>query len=620
MRKKKKLRSNVATAGSSPTGCRSMGCLKAALAYAKLGWRVVLVHGIVDGLCTCKKGDTCKKPGKHPVFKDWQQLATADGATIRGWFEDWPDSNVGVLTGPIFVLDTDPGHGGSESLKLIKAHGNLPKTPRSQTGGGGSHRFYKAPKQGFGSPSNVLPGIDIRCDGGLIILPPSRHKSGKEYEWFISPDECEIAKVPDTLLEQISKSDAKNQESKATDPTTTSGDNTSVGPKVTEGDRNSYLFRLGSSMRGKGLCDVGIRDALLAQNSRHCMPPLDEEEVAGIAARVATFPQPAPGPADLVPPPPDLIKEAICAKDLATKQLKTPKSIWGDGLLGPGDLGLLAGEPGTSKSYFALQLGLALAKGEAIFGLPTQQSNVVAAFFELTQIDLQARLRNICSNDTIPENLTVLTKEMLGGSVDVTDPATQAELIRVCKAKQAEVLILDPFSRMHWKEENSGKEMGEVLAALNTVRMKAHVAMLINTHVNKSQDAGRSSRLNSVRGSSRLISDPTLVMNMTKSGDHQRQLSFSKVNRGRTPKSITLDADEQTGVLSLGVRTPHGEELGAANRGAVQELLKAAGAKGVSMTRLCKRTGLSDNSVRKHAKSLGAVYHEDKKRWVLDAT
>ena len=32
--------------------------------------------------------------------------------------------------------------------------------------------------------AGILPGIDIRGDGGFIVAPPSLHISGNRYEWI----------------------------------------------------------------------------------------------------------------------------------------------------------------------------------------------------------------------------------------------------------------------------------------------------------------------------------------------------------------------------------------------------------------------------------------------------
>lgn len=49
-----------------------------------------------------------------------------------------------------------------------------------KTGGGGYH-FYFRTENSTGNKANVLPGIDIRGDGGFVVAPGSKHKSGKYY-------------------------------------------------------------------------------------------------------------------------------------------------------------------------------------------------------------------------------------------------------------------------------------------------------------------------------------------------------------------------------------------------------------------------------------------------------
>jgi hypothetical protein len=64
-------------------------------------------------------------------------------------------------------------------------------TLRARTGGGGLHLFYAAPPNvrvantagrlpGVARP---LPGIDLRGDGGYVVVPPSVHASGRRYRW-----------------------------------------------------------------------------------------------------------------------------------------------------------------------------------------------------------------------------------------------------------------------------------------------------------------------------------------------------------------------------------------------------------------------------------------------------
>jgi hypothetical protein len=48
----------------------------------------------------------------------------------------------------------------------------------------------------------LVPGIDIRGDGGFIVVPPSLHASGRRYAWDLSahPDDVPLAPAPAWLL------------------------------------------------------------------------------------------------------------------------------------------------------------------------------------------------------------------------------------------------------------------------------------------------------------------------------------------------------------------------------------------------------------------------------------
>ena len=153
----------------------------AALAYADMGWPIVLVYGITnDGRCSCGYS-SCKSPGKHPRIKDWTNQASCDKATIRKWFDQWPDSNVGILTGAasgLVVLDVD-GPEGEESLKDLP----IPATVAVKTRRG-RHLYFRHPGYLVRNFVGRRPGLDLRADGGFVVAPPSKHAEG-EYQWVM---------------------------------------------------------------------------------------------------------------------------------------------------------------------------------------------------------------------------------------------------------------------------------------------------------------------------------------------------------------------------------------------------------------------------------------------------
>lgn len=190
---------------AAPADTPTVDILAEALAIARFGWRVLPLHGIVDGRCTCGAPNCGKSSGKHPRIVTGAEhagAATVDRSVIRDWFARWPDANLGVMTGPIsglVVLDVD-GEKGIETLARFElALGPLPQTPISRTGSGGLHYLFAHPgaehrvcnrAHALGGPKSCL---DIRGNGGLFVLPPSRHKSGRRYEWLVSPEQVALA-------------------------------------------------------------------------------------------------------------------------------------------------------------------------------------------------------------------------------------------------------------------------------------------------------------------------------------------------------------------------------------------------------------------------------------------
>ena len=185
--------------------------LEYALTYAYFGFPVFPVHSPTnDGGCSCGKLG-CKSIGKHPITKNGFKDATTDEQQIRKWWDEWPNANIGMPMGRetgLFVLDVDAG-GEDELMK----HPQLPSSIQSITGSGGRHIFYFKPRhKDIINSTRFLSGLDIRGEGGYVVVPPSCHKSGNNYKWKYDaniaeydPDECS-----EWLLEEIEKGKNNN--------------------------------------------------------------------------------------------------------------------------------------------------------------------------------------------------------------------------------------------------------------------------------------------------------------------------------------------------------------------------------------------------------------------------
>ena len=183
------------------------GCLHDhAQRLAAQGFAVVPFHSPLNGGCSCSKKKDCSTPGKHPRISKWTTESSTDPDQIREWWKKWPTANIGIVTGKpsgIVVLDFDPRHGGRETLdQLSQQCPEMLKTFRVKTGGKGWHFYFQLPESGAGNAVGVMPGMDVRGDGGGIIGPGSFHVSGGVYE---IQKNAQILPLPEMLLQLISK-------------------------------------------------------------------------------------------------------------------------------------------------------------------------------------------------------------------------------------------------------------------------------------------------------------------------------------------------------------------------------------------------------------------------------
>jgi len=187
--------------------------LRWALGYSRaLGWPLVPCWWPTATGCACPAGDDCPSPGKHPIAPRGRNDATAAEGELRRRWTRYPAANVGLATGwesGVAVLDIDSGEALGE---LIATHGPLPEGPRARTGrdGTGMHYFYRHPTP---PPSDdaarlvvpsrqLIPGADTRGVGGMVLLPPSLHRSGRRYAWEVSPRTCELPPAPEWMTER----------------------------------------------------------------------------------------------------------------------------------------------------------------------------------------------------------------------------------------------------------------------------------------------------------------------------------------------------------------------------------------------------------------------------------
>jgi putative DNA primase/helicase len=206
---------------------RRVELMRAAQRYADRGWRVHPLCWVEEGTEGCGYSPhnihgPCHSPGKRAILDDWPHRATNIPAEAVKWWrtpsgsvldnsECYPFASIGVVLGEgsgIFALDVDPRNGGDVKLELLqRQHGELPHTRVQKTGGDGEHWIFQWP--GF-RVYNIHPwdenkqsaGLDIKGDGGYIVMPPSISHKGW-YEITDMMDQVEPAHAPEWILKPL---------------------------------------------------------------------------------------------------------------------------------------------------------------------------------------------------------------------------------------------------------------------------------------------------------------------------------------------------------------------------------------------------------------------------------
>lgn len=134
---------------------------------------------------------------KTPLTQRGYLDATTDLDVIAEHWRKHPDANIGVPTGTreqggcgydVIDVDGQPGYASlgeiMADLPPVRAVAFTPGDPgKGRTAG--RHLFIDA--QGQRNATALLPGIDVRADGGFVVAAPSVALHGVSYAWLVKP-------------------------------------------------------------------------------------------------------------------------------------------------------------------------------------------------------------------------------------------------------------------------------------------------------------------------------------------------------------------------------------------------------------------------------------------------
>lgn len=219
-----------------------------ALQYAARGWNVFPLQG------------------KVPLRDSRGMLdATTDARRIKAFFKN-TTYNIGIRTGEISnltVIDIDC-HGetsGFDSLRMLELEHPPLVTASVRTPSGGRHLYFQYIK-GSTNRVAVLPGVDVRSDGGYVVAPYSVSNEGKMYIW---ENTFPPAVAPDWLVDLVLR------------PPTSTCAPTEEG-LIPVGQRNNVLFRCICGLRYQNI-PIKLAKKFALAFREECEGYISEEEV-----------------------------------------------------------------------------------------------------------------------------------------------------------------------------------------------------------------------------------------------------------------------------------------------------------------------------------------------------
>lgn len=523
--------------------------MAAALDYVARGWPVF----------------PCDPRSKRPLTRRGFKDATTDHATVVGWWQRWPDAMIGMPTGDpsgCWVLDVDdPEAFAANTL-------SLPLTRKAMTGKG-FHLYFahdvaqpvrnaqRHPKKGWPFPG--LPGAEVRGEGGYVILPPSRHPSGRLYSWA---EDCEAAPAPAELMRIVTKTADKPAAVHTATHVRQGGHDTPYGLAALqsecdaigwacngeqEGALNVAALKIGSLVAGGELTlntararliaaglalpsfnahDLWTVEAIVAKIERSLADgaasprsaPFFEYRAAAFADREDAFRYdqatgeilPSPGSAGIDE---DSDIETLNWSALAPV-MPTSKRFIIDKLAPAGEVTLFTGGGSTGKSLLAQQLATGIAASVSTLGLDLRQASAIYLTCEDDAAQLHWRQARICAALGVPMqslagNLwTASLRGRLDNALGKFNGQGGFKLARayerladLIRRTNATFVALDNVAHLFTGSEINRGEVTQFVNALNRLAGETGAAILLIAHPNKAGDSysGSTAWLNAVR-------------------------------------------------------------------------------------------------------------------------
>jgi len=207
------------------------------------------------------------------------QKRRATPEEIKQWWKDFPDAQVGIVTGVvsgICVIDIDTLSGKDLIMPLL---GNYIapecETPKSKLNDGvhyGRHLYFRCDNEGWRNNQNdeSLPGVDRRANGGYVVAPPS---FDGDYRWITPVKDFHkmLQYLPSAYVDYVQK----NLTFRKNEQTTV----LNIGDNLFNlGSRDNDIFHIANTLIKSGESAETVTSICL-RLAETCNPPFPKREV-----------------------------------------------------------------------------------------------------------------------------------------------------------------------------------------------------------------------------------------------------------------------------------------------------------------------------------------------------
>lgn len=240
--------------------------------------------------------------------------------------------------------------------------------------------------------------------------------------------------------------------------------------------------------------------------------------------------------------------------DIAHAEPEAPRYVW-RGLVPAGFVTLLGAHGGTGKSTVALMLGVSVALGRPLFGIPTEPGNVVFFSGEDGAQLLRHRLHHACKcmgvdirelQDRLhiidaTDDPVLFAEVTTAGRREGVTTATFDALARLVRERDVRLLVIDNASDTFDASEIDRARVRGFMRALSTLARERDAGLLLLAHVDKGTSRGdRLQNSEAYSGSTAWHNSARSRLFMGRDKDGGLTLEHQKNNLGNRIDPLTL--------------------------------------------------------------------------------